>query len=151
MNTVLVLQPEDVARLLEIDKGIQALLRERESILTKAARTEYVEPEHAPDVSMFKGTTRLLLMEYMLFPEDIRQDVMGLLPDDDETDADGSGLRKIIERARNNINKCPGFRYGIMSIKGKGYQLVDGVCDENITNRTKKRKKKAKKRHGTSR
>ena len=122
MNTVLVLQPEDVARLLEIDKGIQALLRERESILTKAVRTEYEEPE-TPDFSMFKDTTRRLLTELwdaprrMLSHQDIREDVMF-----DEYANDGA-VRKAMCIARREL-KRKNFSYDIKNIKDKGYKLV---------------------------
>jgi len=110
--------------------------------------------EDTLDISMFKGTTRSLLTEflksanYMLFPDDIRQDVMGLRPDDDETDADGSALRQIIDRARKNIKKHPDFRYEIINIKGKGYQLVENTTLQNVTNQPGKRKTISKKRYG---
>jgi len=110
--------------------------------------------EDTLDISMFKGTTRSLLTEflksanYMLFPDDIRQDVMGLRPDDDETDADGSALRQIIDRARKNIKKHPDFRYEIINIKGKGYQLVENTTLQNVANQPGKRKTISKKRYG---
>jgi hypothetical protein len=66
---------------------------------TKAEGTAHKESEPTPDISMFQGTTTGSLLkeflkapDYMLSHQDIREDVMGLRPDDDETDADGSGL-----------------------------------------------------------
>lgn len=168
MNTVLVLQPEDraqllannverqelLARLREFQVRLEELDQQDNEILTKTEHTEHKESMLVPDISMFKGTTRLLLKEFLNAPNyrlshhEIREDVMGLHPDDDETDADGSALRQTIDRANRNIEKHPDFRYEIINIRGKGYQLVERGTLQNVTNRPKKRRKPTKKRYG---
>ena len=54
---------------------------------------------------------------------------------------------QIIDRANKNIEKHPDFRYEIINIRGKGYQLVERGTLQNVTNRSKKRRKSTKKRY----
>ena len=132
MNTVLVFQPEDVARLLEIEREsrelsarLEEIASERESILMKAVRTEYEESE-VPDFSMFGGTTSLLLTKFyqaenkMLFPDDIWQDVMFRSPDEED---ENGGVRVTVRRARREL-EASDCGYEIKNIRGQGYQLV---------------------------
>ena len=128
---MLMLSPEDVALLLANNTERQwvltrlaALDQQDKEILTKAERTEHV------DVSMFPDETRRLLTEFLKAPkrmlshEDIRQDVMLLLPEEDFDDANGSALRQVIDRARKKLKAQPNFHYEITNIRGKGYQLI---------------------------
>jgi len=126
---MLMLSHEDVTQLrANVTEGQLMLARladlEQQNmiILTKAESTEHV------DASMFSGETYRLLMEFLKAPkhilshEDIRQDVMLLLPD--EEGGDGSALRQVINRARKKLKDHPNFHYEIKNIRGKGYQLV---------------------------
>jgi DNA-binding winged helix-turn-helix (wHTH) protein len=158
MNTVSGLQPEDHAQLLANNVERQAMrvrleeldLQDNEILI----RAKHKESAPTLDLSKYKDTTRRLLTElwhahdHMLSHQDIREDVMDLRPDDYETDADGSALRQIIDRARKNIVKHPGFRYEIINRRGKGDQLVERGTLQNVTNRPKKRRKSTKKRYG---
>jgi len=144
MNTVLVLQPDDVTRLLEIEKVLRELSAEREAILMKAVRTEYTEPEHI-DFSMFKDTTRRLLIELwdapqrMLSKQDICNDVIL-----DEY-ASNVAVRLVITKAKKEMATHSDFHYVIKNIKRRGYQLVCKETFPNVSNPPKTPRKKRKK------
>ena len=80
--------------------------------------------EERIDLSMFKDTTRRLLVELwdapekMISKEDIRVDVMF----DDE--ASDEAVKMVIRRARQEIEAHSFFPYEIATIPRKGYRLV---------------------------
>ncbi|MCL2710086.1 MAG: helix-turn-helix domain-containing protein [Planctomycetaceae bacterium] len=149
MTAMLMFSSEDVALLLANNVERQWILtrlagldQQDKKILSKAEDTKPV------DVSMFSDETRRLLMEFLKAPKcilsrkNIRQDVMLLLPEENDIDANGSALRQIIGRARKNMKEHPGFPYEIKNIRGKGYQLVSkavlrnaaGFCEKQDKN-----------------
>jgi len=134
-----ILSSEKVALLLANEEERQriqtrlAVLEEQDKkILERAASKEYI------DVSMFPNETGRLLTEFLKSPkrilshEEIRQDVMLLSPEEEETDVNGCALRQVIGRARKNIKKHPDFHYEIKNIRGKGYQLVPKVVRKEV-------------------
>jgi len=130
MNTVLLSQPEIVARLLEIKAARSAFDVEEAELLTQLkmrvdeghnAEPE-AEPESMPDFSIFKPTTcRLLTAMYearerIFSQEDIR-DVIG-----DEY-ASETAVKLVILKARRETED---YEIEIKNIHGKGYQLIIG-------------------------
>ena len=75
------------------------------------------------NVSVFKNTTRRLLMEFLRAPghmlshEKIRSDVMF---DEEASDA---AVRNTVKRARKEMKACYGCRYEIKTIFKRGYRL----------------------------
>jgi hypothetical protein len=87
-----------------------------------------------PDFSMFKDTTRRLLIEFWIAPnrmlshEDIRQDVMF------DNEAKISAIWQVISRANAELSKMK-FCFEIKNMKKRGYQLVDKIltkCNQQV-------------------
>ena len=127
MNTVLLSQPEIVARLLEIKAARSAFDVEEAELLTllkmRIDEGHNEEPELIPDFSMFKDTTRRLLTELwdapdkMIEKEDVRHDVIL-----DEY-ASEMAVKNVVRRARRELSESK-IKLTIKNVFGKGYQLV---------------------------
>jgi len=138
MNTVLALQPEDVAlllannverqelqvRLREIQARLDALDQQDNEILTGTVRIDEghnEEPEAMPDFSIFKDTTCRLLEamweapDRMMSQEDIREYVIF-----DEY-ASENAVKQVIKKAKKEIGE---YEIEIKNIWGKGYKLI---------------------------
>ena len=138
-------------RVLEILVRLESV--DLEAIALRKELREVLEAEQngntmSADLSMFKGTTRRLLIEFLSAPncmlshEDIRLDVMF-----DEWASD-SALRSMIKRARKEMKACRDCPYEIKPISKKGYKLERlGTCQ--IVSIGMKIPKKARKKYTT--
>jgi len=134
------LSKPDFAELLEI-QAERRRLDEREMEIW----SRYQEDEGQIDFSMFKDTTRRLLVELwdapgkMLSQEHIKEYVIF------DEDASDRAVRLVIDRARKEMKCCPDFHYEINNVRGKGYQLISREVFQSVSQPSKKPGKTAKK------
>jgi hypothetical protein len=142
---LLEIQKEEQEQHLVIEQAIarlRALSSEEEEILMGAVRIE------SPNISMFRGTTRSLLEEFLrakqmkLSKDDIWEDVM-FRDANEEVDKCGA-IRSVVSRARNEMKARPDFHYEIENIRDQGYRLVGKEVCQSVS-KTSKTLKKAKK------
>jgi len=123
-------------RLESIDSEAKKLRKELQEIFSekKGVGTDQ------DDFSMFKDTTRRLLIEFLnvsgniLTQDDIKTAVIC-----DEWASD-SAVRSVIKRARKEIRTCPDCHYEIKSISQKTYKMEINSVSKCVSKVSKKHK-----------